>query len=589
MEIKDRGANRENLKAGDVRLPEVTGFGGRGPSRTRVVFHIAGMGLGFLLLLVGMGLGFSRGMWDKLALFPVIIGAALVAGWITVNYRFLREMLKNRRVLVGTNAIFMALLAMVLLVIVNFVSFRHYQKWDLTEMGENTLSQKTANVLASLEDDITIIVCDRAANPRGGLAEVYERLMSLLKLYEEESTRIKVEILSPDTDPEKAKLLLGRHGVEASLGALGDDVFVVRGDRVKNVKMNAMMEWRQDPSNPFVGPRPTVFKGEGSITSAVLAVMEDAQTKLYVLVGHGEKSISDGEAQGMMEVASALKRDNFALEELAGIPSLGVPEDCDCLIILGPRVPLASAEVDSLGRYLARGGRVFVSLDYGVESGLEGLLARWGVRLRNDVVISLDANTRGGSPAAIVTMSFGDHEIVAPLRGFMVVFNFTRSIAAGASPIAEVTPLVTSSRQSYSETDIETLQREQISKRGPDDTMGPLVLGVAVQEVDPRRTPPAANARAKARMVVFGDTDVFSNGLTGSGRVGNLDLCRNSINWLVERKDLIAIEPRPEKQHILVVDDAGKRAVFWLMVVGLPLVVLLMGGLVWALRSYGSR
>ena len=39
----------------------------------------------------------------------------------------------------------------------------------------------------------------------------------------------------------------------------------------------------------------------------------------------------------------------------------------------------------------------------------------------------------------------------------------------------------------------------------------------------------------------------------------------------------------------MVVDAAGKNAVFWLMVVGMPLVVLLAGGVVWAMRSYGSR
>jgi len=89
-------------------------------------------------------------------------------------------------------------------------------------------------------------------------------------------------------------------------------------------------------------------------------------------------------------------------------------------------------------------------------------------------------------------------------------------------------------------------------------------------------------------MVVFGDADVFSNQIIKQVRM-NLDLCRNCLNWLVERKELIAIDSRPEIQHILVVDAAGRKAVFWLMVVGLPLVVLLMGGVVWILRVYGSR
>ena len=75
MEVKGPLRDRETLEHGDVRLHEERG----GPSRGRVFFHLAGIGLGFLLLLIGVGLGLSRDMWDKLALVPTIAGDASVA------------------------------------------------------------------------------------------------------------------------------------------------------------------------------------------------------------------------------------------------------------------------------------------------------------------------------------------------------------------------------------------------------------------------------------------------------------------------------------------------------------------------------
>ena len=54
MEMKDRRAAEETLRHGDVRMPEITGLAAGGPSRARVMLHLAGMGLGFLLLLVGL-------------------------------------------------------------------------------------------------------------------------------------------------------------------------------------------------------------------------------------------------------------------------------------------------------------------------------------------------------------------------------------------------------------------------------------------------------------------------------------------------------------------------------------------------------
>ncbi|MHC4713261.1 MAG: GldG family protein [Planctomycetota bacterium] len=587
MEVKRPGHDEETVRHGDVRLPEVTGMAGRGPSRAQVLLHLAGIGLGFLLLLIGLGLGLSRGMWDRLALVPVIAGGALVAGWITINYGFLSAMLKNRRVMVGTNALFMALLATVLVTMVNFIGNRHYEKWDMTAAGVNTLSEKTIQVLESLGSDVTILVCDRAAQSQ--LVEAYASLSRLLDLYKEESRRIYVEILKPDVDPQKTALVLQKYGIEADIGALFDDVFIASGNRSRNLKLREMMDYVRDPYNPMQS-RPTAFKGEQSITSGIVEVSSEKQPKIYVLTGHGERSIKDEGAPGMLELAAALKRDYFALEELAGIPDDGVPEDCDCLMILGPRVPLAADEIASVSRYLQRGGRVFICLDFEGTSGLEGLLGQWGVEVGEDIIISQDARTLLGSPAAFVTINFGEHEITSPLMRFQVAFNFARSIGGRSTPRAEVTTLVSSSAQSYAERDLETMHSEQTSLFDEDeDAKGPISVGVAVEE-QANPGAPAAEGKRTARLVVFGDVDAFNNNMMKLGMLfKNLDLCRNSINWLVERKELIAIDARPERQHILAVDGAGKRAVFWLMVAGLPLAVLLMGGLVWAIRSYGSR
>lgn len=589
MEIKDHGRDEETLQHGDVRMPEMTGFGAMGPSRGRVIMHLAGMGLGFLLLLVGVGLGLSTGVWNRLALMPVIVGGALVAGWITINYQFLSAMVRNRRVMVGTNALFMALLAVVLLAMLNFISFRHYKRLDVTEAGLNTLSPKTVKVLENLDLDIMVLVVDRAGSPRSPLADAYARLQQLLRFYREESDRIQVETLSPDVDPQETQLLLDRYGIGASLGSLTDQVYVVAGDKSKALALREMAVYER---NPYGSSSMTVFKGEQDVTSAILEVTSESQPKLYFLTGHGERRISDSGPGGLLELAGVLKRDYFALEELVGVPDAGVPEDCDCLLIFDPRVPLASSEIEDIARYLGGGGRLLVCVDVEGRSGLEGLLARWGAGVGQDTIISQDARTLLGSPAAFLTTDFGDHEITEPLKGYQIAFNFARSVSAANVPGVSARTLVLTSAQSYAETDLEEMRREKTATFDEArDRMGPISVGVAAEAEPPGGGPvPPEASRMLGRLVVFGDADVFSNNLASlSVYFRNLDLCRNSVNWLVERKELISIEPQAEKQHIFVVDAAGKRAVFWLMVAGLPLFVLLLGGLVWALRSYGSR
>lgn len=591
MEVNGPEFDKDTLEHGDVRLPEPSGAE-KGPSRGKVVFFLTGIGLGLLLLVVGLGLGISRNIWDRLALLPVIIGGGLLAGWVTINFRFLSEMLKNRRVMVGTNAVFMGLLAVVALTLVNFISNRHYRKWDLTRAGIHTLGDKTQRILENMDKEVTVIAF-HLARSRTMNEETYLRLKDLLKLYVQESDKLKVEYVQPDVDPEMAQLTIEKYGIDVSYGLMADDVFVVSGQKKKLLKLDDMMEWEyRNPMNPYER-RPVAFKGEQLITSAIIEVTEAKAPRIYILAGHGERSISDSKPAGFLDMAGNLKRDNFELEELVGIPNTGVPEDCDCLVVLAPKAKLAPDEINRIERYLQRGGRLLVCLDFAEESGLEGLLGRWGADVGNDIIISQDARTLLGSAAAFIAYNYGQHDITAPFADerYQVAFNFARTVSARqVSATLRATNLVETSAQSFAETDLETMKATTRAEFQEDsDRKGPVSVAVAVEETAPPASEDAAARTKRARMVVFGDADAFSNDLMAAAGLKNLDLFRNSLNWLVERKELIAIDSRPEVRHILAVDDAAKRAVFWLMVVGLPFAVLLLGGVVWALRSYGSR
>jgi ABC-type uncharacterized transport system involved in gliding motility auxiliary subunit len=220
-------------------------------------------------------------------------------------------------------------------------------------------------------------------------------------------------------------------------------------------------------------------------------------------------------------------------------------------------------------------------------------LTEYGVQVGNDVVIATDPKTFYRSAATIFIQSFGSHDITKPLKGFRVLIDYARSITPiqGTPPRYRVTKLLETTPDAYGETNVEALYKTQQAFKDQADPAGPVSVGVAVEEVDNKPAEEAAaptRARKFMRMVVVGDADIFANNLADQ-LPPNLDFCRNAVNWLVERKDLVTIESRPEMQRVLVVDDSTGKVVFWLLVVALPLVVLLLGSVVWALRSYGSR
>ena len=79
--------------------------------------------------------------------------------------------------------------------------------------------------------------------------------------------------------------------------------------------------------------------------------------------------------------------------------------------------------------------------------------------------------------------------------------------------------------------------------------------------------------------MVFGDSDFAANGWLGIP--GNRDLFLNTVNWLAQQENLIAIRPRdPEDRRITLTADQQER-IFWLTVFIIPGLILLAGVQTW--------
>jgi ABC-type uncharacterized transport system involved in gliding motility auxiliary subunit len=80
-----------------------------------------------------------------------------------------------------------------------------------------------------------------------------------------------------------------------------------------------------------------------------------------------------------------------------------------------------------------------------------------------------------------------------------------------------------------------------------------------------------------------GDTDFVAN---GSPFGGGLDLFRNGVNWLLERRDLLSIAPKPVHTMHIVLDARQRVRLFWIAVAVMPALVGLAGVLVaWRRRT----
>ena len=116
-----------------------------------------------------------------------------------------------------------------------------------------------------------------------------------------------------------------------------------------------------------------------------------------------------------------------------------------------------------------------------------------------------------------------------------------------------------------------------------DDKKGPVAIAAAVS-APANVTPPAAEATggkkegdkpkpAETRIVAFGDSDFVSNAAI---RVpGNLPLFMNTMNWLAQQENLIAIGPRDPQDRRITLTAGQQQLILYLTVFIVPGLVLL--------------
>ncbi|MEA3509654.1 MAG: hypothetical protein U9R33_04210, partial [candidate division NC10 bacterium] len=79
----------------------------------------------------------------------------------------------------------------------------------------------------------------------------------------------------------------------------------------------------------------------------------------------------------------------------------------------------------------------------------------------------------------------------------------------------------------------------------------------------------------KGRVVVYGTSAFIKN--TYLNLSGNRDLVLNSLSWLAEEEELIAIRPRQAKFTPLVLTASQGRLAFWLTIIFPPVAIIAIG------------
>jgi ABC-type uncharacterized transport system involved in gliding motility auxiliary subunit len=485
--------------------------------------------------------------------------------------------LRQRRLVVGANVLVQILAALALVVMVNWLASRHYLRFDWTTSGYYKLAEKSKQMVASLKAPVDVVVFLPQSDRREYVEKALDDVRNLLKEFQfYGKDKLRVEYVDPQRDLARAQQLVSLYNLDSP-----NVVIFASGNRHKYVRLDEMVDLERDPMEMGGEGRVKAFKGEGLFLSAIQTVTEEESPKVYFLTGHGEHDPEDfDQREGYSEIARYIKRDNITVQKWNLLEKQSMPTDARAMIIAGPRKAFSTVELNALEQYLKNKGRLLVMLDARSQSGLEAFLKRWGVQVDNDLALRkagvllgtelLDVNT--------IVADYAPHPITAKLAGTNTEFPYARSIRrllqseTGTADQPRVTELVKAGAEYWGETDVDN---DHASYDPATDMAGPLPLAVAVETSNPQ----GVNVDLGITRLVVTGTSRFVDNSSLAG--GNLDFFMNSLNWLLQREQLVAVSPKSPQEFRLDMSPSQQMAVYLLVMGGMPLAVAIIGIVIW--------
>jgi len=474
------------------------------------------------------------------------------------------------------------LLAMLIFVLANYVSYRHYRRFDWTSSHAFTLSSRTREVLRRLDRTVDVYVF---LSPDD---ELYRDLDELLRSYRGYTNKLRVHRVDPLAQEGEYRLLATRFGIETletQDGTQVANVDVVLESNGKHWTIQRDDLVSADTSGAS-GPVLNV-ETERALTGGLLEVVSGRRTKVCTSAGHGEFSLEGSGPRTLSALDSALRLDNVEFESVELRANLRVPEGCDALVVLGPQRAFSADEATHLGSFVDHGGHLLLALDPTLDSsgnveatGLETMLRSHGILIGRDLIIETEpAHLLGGGGTELFLVdSFTSHPLVAALRsiGAGIAFHSARSVSVVEGGPADLVAQTTA--DAYAENDVAALGRGGMLAPNEGDARGPIGVVAAFPKpsAEPGATPP------NGRLIVVGDADwLRSELLDPTTPVANADFASAIVGQLTERPALVSIAPRRANARALLMPEDGPTAIGVRVVLLLPLAFAMLGFSVW--------
>lgn len=494
----------------------------------------------------------------------------------------------QRQLMLGGGAAIGTIIVLAIVVALQYVAVRNPLRWDITRLGKYTLAAQSTKVLQSFEEKKTPIEVLAFFESKDLAAKA--RVRDLLDQYRVEYPRFSYSFV----DPDRERAVAVKNKIDSY-----PTLVIKAGEKDERI----------------------TTADEETVTNALLKLLRSEVKKVYFLKGHGELSLTSTDPNGLSIAKEQIEKQNYKTAEIVLLRATKIPEDAAMLVIAGPRIDCMDGELKLIRDYVKRGGKLLVMLNPFKSPKLATLLKEFGFETSDDIVVDRMSRVLGGDYLMPVITSYVKFPIT---KNFSLASFFpeARSVRTTKNPMPNVAvkELAFTSPASW------TISEQQLKSGKPNfdektGTKGPVPVmavstytGMASEpEASPSTKEPAgpsenkqgsddpkkekqeaagdsakSNVRkpVKAGIVTFGSSQFASNKFFKLQ--GNGELLLNTVSWLAEEENLIAIRPKSSRSEPLVLTARQSSALFLFPVVIIPLAWFIAGIVIYLYRRRTS-
>ncbi len=471
------------------------------------------------------------------------------------------QLFSSKQVRYGGYAAIIIVVVLAALVILNVLVGQIPASVDMTANKLYTLSPETKKIVQGLKQDVTIYAVYRTGQEN-------QDVVAVLKKYSELSPKLKVDYVDPDTHPA----LLAKYAQNNKSISAGS-LIITSGNYSRVLGPYDLYDISYTRQGQ---PQVLGFTMEQKVTSAIAYVSSGYTPKIYEITDHGEDTLNK------LSLTSTLQKNNYEISKLDLLKTSTIPKDAAVVIDIAPKYDLNKSEETTLLNYINSGGRAMFFFDFTNKKMpvYEDLLSSYGVGLENGIVMEGNSAHYANSPLILLPI-YGKSPILKPLTDNNLQMFIQNSLAVKELTVKKrdikITPLLTTSQDSWVRTDLTNGSRTQIAS----DIPGPADLAVSIEQ-----QASSQNSKPGYRLIVAGNGQ-FLGPIFPYGQIkGNIEFFVSALQWVANQPNSVNISSKSLFKLPLQMSNVLVYLYMAIIVILIPALILGIGITMWLRRRH---